>query len=164
MTAPKRKPRPRKPAKAKTPGNAWNKRWRAEVCSRVAAGNSLRSVCKADDLPSLSTVMKTLADPDEEAFNAAYRLAVEERAEVMFEEIIEIADDTTDDVVEGEDGTSKANHAAVQRSRVRIEARKWSLSKMQPKKYGNKLDVDATVDLDPLSALISDIHKNGSTE
>jgi len=108
--------------------------------------------------------MKVLSDPAEEAFNTDYRLAVEERAEVLFEQIIEIADDASDDVMADDCGNMKANHAAVQRSRVRIEARKWALSRMEPKKYGNKINVDATADLDPLSALIRDIQKNGSTE
>ena len=73
-----------------------------------------------------------------------YARACEVRAERIFEEILEIADDSSGDEIEvNVDGMveSRQNHEFVQRSKLKIDARKWILSKMQPKKYGDKLDV-----------------------
>ena len=50
----------------------------------------------------------------------------------MFEEIIEIADESENDKVNG-----VLNSEAIQRSKLRVDARKWALSKMNPKKYGD---------------------------
>lgn len=70
-----------------------------------------------------------------------YARACEKRAEVIFEEILEIADEKCDDVIYNEDGTISENREFINRSRLRIDARKWMLGKMQPKKYGDKLDL-----------------------
>ena len=75
-----------------------------------------------------------------EVAQTAYR-----RAEEVFEEILDIADDGTNDWMErngkdGETGDTVLNGEHVQRSRLRIDARKWALSKMIPKKYGDKID------------------------
>jgi len=59
-----------------------------------------------------------------------YARACDERADLLAEEILTIAD-------EG----SNADNVIVQRDRLRIDSRKWLLSKLQPKKYGDKLDV-----------------------
>lgn len=74
-----------------------------------------------------------------------YARAIKERQEGLFEEIIEIADDDSNDYEEIELGdgviATKVNHEHIQRSRLRVDARKWALSKMNPKKYGDKVDL-----------------------
>ena len=62
-----------------------------------------------------------------------YARATEERADLLAEEILSIADNG-----------SNADNVIVQRDRLRIDSRKWLLSKLQPKKYGDKLDVGVT--------------------
>jgi hypothetical protein len=69
-----------------------------------------------------------------------YACAKEDRAYKIFEEILEIADDKTEDVVII-DGKKYMNAEFVQRSRLRIDARKWFLSKMLPRKFGEKIDI-----------------------
>jgi len=59
------------------------------------------------------------------------------------DEILDIADDTTNDFIETETGV-RLNAENVQRSRLRIDTRKWLLSKLSPKKYGDKLDLSST--------------------
>ena len=61
-----------------------------------------------------------------------------QRSEAMFEDILEIADDTSRDTIDTENG-EKANSEWISRSRLRVDARKWMLSKMMPKKYGDKI-------------------------
>ena len=67
----------------------------AEICGRIAGGESLRRICKADRMPSQSTVFVWLRQND--AFRQLYTLAREDQAEFWAEEILEIADDGTND-------------------------------------------------------------------
>lgn len=102
-------------------------------------GESLRSVCRDDAMPSRETVYQWLSK--HEAFADQYAKACDVRADQMFDEIFEIADDGTNDFTE-QDGEARVNGEHIQRSRLRIDARKWALSKMMPKKYGDKLDLN----------------------
>lgn len=76
-----------------------------------------------------------------------YARACEARQEFLFDEIIDIADDGSNDTYVTEDGEG-TNYDVIQRSKLRIDARKWALSKMNPRKYGDKMDL--TSDNQPL--------------
>jgi hypothetical protein len=67
------------------------------------------------------------------------------RTEAMAHEIEQIADDGSRDTYEDAEGNVKVDHDVIARSRLRVDTRKWLMSKLQPKKYGDKLDVDANV-------------------
>jgi hypothetical protein len=86
-----------------------------------------------------------IIDNDTE-LSTQYARAREERTEGIFEEMFDIADDGTNDYMErmGSDGEPYlvVNTEHIQRSKVRIDQRKWALSKMNPKKYGDKLELD----------------------
>lgn len=94
-----------------------------ELCTQIAEGRSLRKICDREDMPALRTVMYWLRD--NESFLQQYTRAREEQAESYADEIIDIADTEPD-----------ANKA-----RVRVDSRKWVVSKLLPKKYGDKLDL-----------------------
>lgn len=87
-----------------------------------------------------------------------YARAREIRADVIFQEIIEISDDSSQDELDTEFGV-KENKEFVNRSRLKIEARKWVLSKMNPKKYGEKIDI--TTDNESLNKPIFNIQIDG---
>lgn len=113
-----------------------------EILLEIMKGRSLTSILKTDereDLPSKVTFFEWLKE-DEELTNR-YARATEVRAEVIFDEIIEIADKQSEDVGEDENGNKVINHNIVQRNRLQIDARKWALSKMFPKKFGDKTDI-----------------------
>lgn len=114
-----------------------------EICEEITLGNSIRTVCKPEHMPAISTFYRWLREHDE--FQKQYARACEERTEAMSEDILDIADDGTNDFmeVERQDGSTytKADNEAIQRSRLRIDTRKWLMSKMKPKKYGDKLDM-----------------------
>lgn len=74
-------------------------------------------------------------------YTEQYARAREQRAENIFEEIIDIVDCEDNDIVVDENGTPRVNNDVIQRDRLRVDARKWMLGKMQPKKYGDKIDV-----------------------
>ncbi len=109
----------------------------AEICGLIAEGNSLRSICRMDEMPEKTTVFRLLAKHEE--FRNQYACAREAQADAMAEEILEIADDGSNDTYEIEEGVSVTNHDVIARSRLRVDARKWLASKMAPKKYGDKI-------------------------
>jgi hypothetical protein len=108
-----------------------------EIIERVEIGEPIRTVLKDDDMPSSRTFYKWL-DEDEEKVKQ-YARACEVRADVIFEEILTIADKQGEDIIIL-DGKEVTNHNVVSRNRLQVDARKWVLSKMQPKKYGDKID------------------------
>jgi hypothetical protein len=115
-----------------------------EICSQLADGTSLRTVCLGDDMPSKATVFKWLRTYPE--FLSQYARAKEESADALVEEMNDIADDGSNDWMERHDKDGKSigwqlNGEHVQRSRLRIDTRKWAASKLKPKKYGEKLAV-----------------------
>lgn len=114
------------------------------ICERIANGASMRAACKDADMPGLASVFQWLRLYPE--FAEQYARATKERSEAMAEEIMDISDDGTNDWMEdqymkGKTPGWKVNGEAVQRSKLRVETRKWLMSKMIPKKYGDKVDV-----------------------
>lgn len=113
-----------------------------EICEGLALGNSLRTVCRADRMPSVKTIFNWLRTYPE--FLQQYTRAKEESADAMADEVLDIADDGTNDWMEihKKDWTGwVVNGEALQRSRLRVETRKWLMAKMKPKKYGDKIDM-----------------------
>lgn len=112
------------------------------ICARLAEGKSLRSVCLANDMPAASSVFEWLRTYKE--FAEQYARAKEESADAMAEDILDIADDGTNDwmtVTIGKREVDMPNKEVLQRSKLRVEARQWLMTKMKPKKYGDKLDL-----------------------
>ncbi len=104
------------------------------ICERIANGMSLRKVCAEDAaLPDRATVLRWLGKEEHEAFRGQYARAQDERADFYFEETMEISDD----VGAGRDDIAKA--------RLRVDTRKWVCARMNPKKYSDRLKLDATV-------------------
>jgi len=110
-----------------------------EVCDRLEKGESLRNILKDDHLCSNSTFYSFI-DNDETKLEQ-YTRAKKYYAEKMFEDLLDIADGSENDVIIDADGNKQVNHNVIQRDRLRIDTRKWHLSKLYPKKYGDKLDV-----------------------
>lgn len=112
------------------------------ICERIADGESLRSICRDESMPSTSSIFKWLNE--HESFSNQYARAREAQADTMADEILDIADEKAFDSIEGENGSLKANQEWIARSRLRVDARKWLASKMAPKKYGEKLQSEVT--------------------
>mgnify|MGYP003494420936 CR=1 FL=1 len=113
-----------------------------KVCERIAEGYSMRTVCKPDEMPAMSTVFKWFRTKPE--FVDQYAKATQERTEAMSEDILDIADDGSNDLMtiqKGKESYTIENKEVTNRSRLRVDTRKWLMSKMKPKKYGDKIDV-----------------------
>ena len=114
----------------------------AKICERIMEGESVRQICRDADMPGRSTVHLWLSQ--HEGFREQYRLAKEIMADDLFDEMEEIANDGRNDWMEehSEQGSGwRLNHEHVQRSKLRIDAIKWRLSKMLPKKYGDRVAI-----------------------
>lgn len=126
------------------------------ICAELASGMSARSVCAAADMPSMQTFWRWLRESPE--FRERYAHAKNESADSLVEQMLDIADDGTNDFAEDDEGSVKFNHEHVQRSRLRVDTRKWIASKLKPKRYGERLDMNHGVQPDnPLTALIQQI-------
>ena len=118
-----------------------------KICDRIADRESLRSICRDDDMPAKSTVLSWLADDGKAAFRARYALAREILADGFVDELVEIADDRSNDWIEkknaaGETTGWQENGEAIRRSQLRIATRQWVAEKLKPKKYGAKVELD----------------------
>lgn len=128
---------------------AWTKASKARACEeilrRMTEENiSLRSILPPGrsngKLPSRG-VFYTWLQADKELLDR-YTSACEVRADHIFEEILDIADDSSKDEVESEDGRVSFNAEFARRSQIRIDARKWILGKMRPNVYGDRQRID----------------------
>lgn len=103
-------------------------------------GLSLRKILERNGMPSRTVFYQWMKEHNE--LTNHYARAHEERSELIFDDILHIADNSNADYSGiREDGSLIINRKNIQRSKLRIDARKWSLSKMQPKKYGSSIDV-----------------------
>lgn len=111
------------------------------ICERLAEGSTLRELCRQEDMPGRSTVFRWLEEKP--AFRDRYARACEWRAESWGDELLDIADDGSLDYVATEDG-ERFDGEHVQRSKLRVDTRKWLMSKAAPKKYGDKVTNELT--------------------
>jgi hypothetical protein len=109
----------------------------AVILERVTSGMSLSTAIKSDGMPVWSTVQLRIAN--DEAFRSKYDDAIQTRADLLAEQILDLADETMPEWLEGS-GAS----AWVQQKRLQVDARKWVASKLKPRTYGDRLDVSVS--------------------
>lgn len=107
----------------------------AEICGRLAAGESLYSICKSAHMPEIVTVYRWMVK--DEDFRQQYVRAREDQAETHADQMQEIADEAPP-----LDANGRTDSGWVQWQRNRIDTRKWIAAKLKPKKYGDKVDVN----------------------
>ena len=97
------------------------------ICCRIASGESLNAICRDAEMPCYSAVLNELErNPD---FVGKYVRAREAQADLFAAQIVEIADNSP--ITDSAD--------AINRARLKMDARKWATSKIAPKKYGDKI-------------------------
>jgi len=110
------------------------------ICELIATSDKgLQQLCNSVEwMPSKYTILQWLIKYED--FQTQYTCARARQADTLIDQIVEIADDSSQDTIYTEKGEIfNAEFAA--RSKIRIDARKWLASKLAPKKYGDKLDV-----------------------
>jgi hypothetical protein len=118
------------------------------ICELLADGWSLRQACRGPGMPSERTVRDCARD-EKHPFAPQYARAREVGYHMMADELLEIADDARNDWMNREtaNGTIRVvDPEVVQRSRLRVDTRKWLLSKALPKIYGDKIEATHTLD------------------
>jgi hypothetical protein len=143
------KKKPADPTKPKSKGGRPKKRTdseiaeiQKEICNRIATtSKSLRQICQDmikdyDKMPCYRDVVKMLAEDKE--FSPLYAQAKLRQADLLFDEIIEISDDDGLDLGFTEEGKAFVNHEHINRSRLRVDSRKFYIAKILPKKYSEK--------------------------
>lgn len=112
------------------------------ILTRIESGESVLSICRDPDMPHHSNFYRWLRD--KEGLVDRYRLAREIQAEILFAEILEIADESASDwlAATAPDKPPKANTEHIQRAKLRIDTRKWLVAKLAPKKYGERVALE----------------------
>jgi len=130
------------------------------ICSRLAAGESMRSVSRDEAMPVMTTMFRWLREKPE--FKQQYDTAKEESADALAEDMLDIADNQVSQpiLVDGKPILDSKGNAimvkdavGVAHAKLRVDTRKWAASKLKPKKYGDKIQTETkhTFDLSGLS-------------
>lgn len=101
------------------------------ILGRLMEGESLRSICADPDMPGRTTVLRWQAE--NASFGARCARAREVQADAIFDEMQDIADSATPETV--------------QVAKLRISTMQWRAAKLAPKRYGDKLDINAHHDV-----------------
>lgn len=110
------------------------------ICERLADGESMRSICRDENMPRVPTVLRWLST--NEVFRAQYAHARELQADALADQILDISNTP----VIGETETTKEWGTEIKRAdmiehrRLQIDARKWYAGKLRPKVYGNHIE------------------------
>lgn len=118
------------------------------IISEIESGKSLRYALSTNGMPSSKTFYEWLEEKNEQGNLTEqatrkvkrYAHACEQRELVLLDEILEIADKQGEDIIHTDNGDI-VNHNVIQRNKLQIEARQWTLGKLRPEKYGNKVDL-----------------------
>lgn len=118
------------------------------LCEAVSSGKSMRAACREIGIDN--TMVFRWIDKNE-AFGKQYAKAMAVRAELLAQEIVDIADEAeVEATYQGEEVKLDLSSAAVARNRLRVDARKWVASKLLPKRYGDKVQIGGAEDLPPV--------------
>ncbi len=141
----KKKPAPKKTKKGRP--SLYTEALAVKICRRLAEGETLRAICRDPAMPGKTTVLRWLGDEKNADFRTQYAHARDMQADALFDEALEIADDASGDWTVDKDGKKTLDHEHVQRSRLRVDTRKWAAGKLAPKRYGDKLNLGGTLGL-----------------
>lgn len=113
----------------------------ADALVRLIAeeGYTLNRACRTVGVAKATFLGWVEADRDQ--LSDRYAKAREALLEHWADEIVDVADETSHDTITTAQGTEVANTEWISRSRLRVDARKWLLSKLKPNKYGDKLTI-----------------------
>jgi hypothetical protein len=109
----------------------------AEMLERIACGDSVRAICDEPGYPSRKTFYGWVLRKED--LRERYETALVARHYALADETLEIADEPVGSLESGATDTG-----AVQKQRLQVDTRKWILSKLVPKKYGDRVTTDLT--------------------
>ena len=107
------------------------------ICNSIVSGKSLRTALKENNF-NTCTFFDWIGKNDEMA--KQYARAMEIRAQMMFEDMLDIANEKPERIAT--EYGDRVDNGDVQDKKVKIDAMKWGMAKMMPKKYGDKVEAD----------------------
>ena len=110
-----------------------------EICRRLSQGEPLAQICRDEHMPAVRTVSDW--KKARESFSADFAHAREDGFDQIAAECLDIADETAFDTIITDTG-DKPNTEWISRSKLRIETRLKLLAKWDPKRYGDKVDLN----------------------
>ena len=115
-----------------------------EICNTLARSiDGIRRICKAHPhFPAFETIQEWREKYSD--FSNHYEAAKLKQALRFAEDIVDIVDDDSNDIMMTDKGAA-VNSAAIQRARLRMDARKWIACKLLPKVYGDKVQQEVTL-------------------
>lgn len=137
---PKEKDKPRKDHKKIGRPSVFTEELSNKILARIMDGENLTAICNDEGMPHRDTIYNWLVI--HKGFSDLYARAKEIQAHHFVDEILLIADSTAEDDIFTKDGNRIANSEWIARSRLRVDTRKWIVSKVLPKIYGDKIEVD----------------------
>ena len=117
-----------------------------EICRRLSEGETLRAICAEEGKPHATTVLEWVRE-DRDGISNRYARARELGFAAIGEEMMRIADEPVqaEKVTVKADGTTETvTMDAVERSRLRVDTRKWLLTKWAPKLFGDRSALEVT--------------------
>lgn len=106
-----------------------------DIMEAVARGKSLVSISEIPGMPAYHTMRTWIRE--NEHFQNLYARAKEDAADFLAEDLLSIADDGRNDTFTDTDGNVHVDQDVIQRSKLRVDARKWLAAKLRPKRYGD---------------------------
>ena len=106
-----------------------------EICNKLSLGETLRAVCR--DIGIHEATVRNWVVDDRHNFATQYARSRDIGLDCMADQLIDIADDSSMD--DFDPTTGKINQESYQRARLKVDVRKWYLSKLAPKRYGDRM-------------------------
>lgn len=103
-----------------------------EILDRMADGEPLRRICRDDHLPARSTVFRWVVDCDPPGFSDRFARVRQIQALAWIEDGLQIVDDGRGDFWHDSEGKLQIEYEHIQRSKLRVDYRKWLASKLLP--------------------------------
>jgi hypothetical protein len=137
------------------------------IIDQMSNGKSLKYILESNKIPGRDNVYRWLNvnhDKYDKEFSDNYARATTERADFIFDEMMQIADTTEDGVTTktNDKGIEITSGDMIQHRRLKVDTRKWILGRMNPKKYSDKIQIDTT-DF-KTQPLFPDVPKNHSSK
>ena len=134
-----------------------------EILERLASGESLRAICRDVHMPSDMSVRRWVIN-DVDGFASQYAQARDIGLDVIADEILEISDTPMEGVrtEQSADGTKEVREDMLGHRKLQVHTRMQLLAKWNPKKYGDKQDINLSGQLDLASAILASRKRSGT--
>lgn len=141
----------------------YNRALADHILSRLARGESLRGICRDPGISFSEAAVRSWAVDDVDGFAARYAQARDQGLDSLADEIIEISNTPVigEKTVTKATGTETTTGDMVEHRRLQVDARKWYLAKLAPKRYGDKQEVTHVVEVETAELLLQGRKRSG---